>query len=184
MSIWDLTEEDRANMRRAGWSDQAIELFEAKGYVGELEDASVCHTARTEVGEAARFCIRVEGGKIVAAKHSYQGCPALAATCAAITRLSLGRTIDESESLTAANVWGVLGGLPEGHDKDVSFALSTFKETLRIYRDQKRLTKTQHDDYLHICGLTGRQLDESDTIPCDECPWLQNCENDHVIIYD
>ena len=182
MSIWDLTEEDRANMRRAGWSDQAIELFEAKESVGELEDASVCHMARTEAGEAARFCIRVEEGRIAAARHSYQGCPALAATCAAITRLSQGKTIDEAGSLTVADVWGALGGLPGGHDREVSFPLGAFIETLNIFREQKRLIKAQHDSYTHICGLTGRQLEESKADPCDECPWLQNCENDHTII--
>lgn len=182
MSIWDLTEEDKINMRRAGWSDQAIELFAAKENIGELEGADVCHTARTDVGEAVRFCIRVEEGSIVSASYSYQGCPALAATCAAITQLSLNKTIDEAESVTAANVWEMLGGLPEGHDKEVSFALRAFKETVKIYRDMKKLSKAQHDAYTHICGLTGQQLDESDTIPCGECPWIQNCENDHVII--
>jgi NifU-like protein involved in Fe-S cluster formation len=131
---------------------------------------------------AVRFCILVEEGRVASASYSYQGCPALAAICAAITRLSQSMTIDEAESITAADVWEVLGGLPEGHDKDVGFALGTFKETVNIYRDQKRLTKAQHDAYFHFCGLTGQQLDESDTIPCGECPWLQNCENDHVII--
>ena len=182
MSVWDLTEEDKNNMRRAGWSNQAIELFAAQENIGELEDADVCHTSRTEIGMAVRFCIRVEEGRVVSASYSYQGCPALAAICAAITRLSLNKTIDEAESVTAADVWEMLGGLPEGHDKDVGFALGTFKETVKIYGDQKRLTKAQHDAYTHICGLTGLQLDELDTIPCGECLWIQNCENDHVII--
>ncbi len=153
MSIWDLTEEDKKNMRTAGWSDKAMELFGRREKLGELEGANVCHTGRTEHGEGIRFCIRVEEGRIVDARYSYQGCPALAATGAAILEVTLNRTVEEAEASTGSDVWSILWGLPEGHDEQVEFVLRTFKETLRIYRGQRRLTKGQHDGYLHFCGL-------------------------------
>jgi len=182
MSIWDLTEEEKANMRRAGWSDQAIELFELRDQLGDLKDADVCHTSRTKRGEAVRFYIRIENEKIIKVKYSYQACPAVAATCSAIAKLAISKTIDEAESVIKSSVWEMLGSLPDGHDDHIDFVLRTFRETVKIYKEQKRLTKKQHKKYLHICGLTGRQLEELETIPCDDCPWVQNCENSHIII--
>lgn len=182
MSIWDLTEEDKTNMRRAGWSDQALGFFERKDHLGELEGSDVCHTSRKEDGKAVRFCICVEEGKITYTKYSYQACPAIAATCSAIANSVIDKNVNDVESITTSDIWKILGELPEGHEEEVDFVLKTFKETVKIYMNQKKLTKSQHDNYLHICNLTGRQLEELDSIPCGNCSWLQNCENDHRIV--
>lgn len=182
MSVWDLTDEEKNNMRKAGWSDSAIAYFTKGDYLGPLESADVCHMARTETGMAVRFCIRVSEGRIESAKFTYQGCPAFAAICTAVAEGSLSKTFDEVESTSGADIWEIIGGLPEGHEKDVEFVLGAFRETLTIYRKQKRVTREQHEVYQHICGLTGRQLDDLDSDPCGECPWIQNCENDHVVI--
>ena len=43
MSIWDLTEEDRKQMKKAGFSNKALDYFNDRIYQGELENPCMPH---------------------------------------------------------------------------------------------------------------------------------------------
>jgi NifU-like protein involved in Fe-S cluster formation len=181
MSIWELTDADKRSMLRAGYSKKALELYSTFEYRGNLGDANVCHTKKSSSGESLRLCIKADEDKVVASKYIHQGCPALAASAAAMVQLVLQKTIAEVESLDISDIWCSLNGLPHGHDEQVELCIETLKETVHILRNQNRLTAEQHLDYVHLCGATGKELDGMDIIPCPDCPLVQNCENDHVI---
>lgn len=182
MSIWDLTDEDRKSMRAAGFSERALNLFNDREHLGELEDPSVCHTGDSSQGERLRFCLKVDEGEIVDASYSYRGCPALSATAAATVKVVIHKTIVEAHSITIIDIWRVLGSLPPGHEEHVEFSLNTMSETLKICANQKRLTPVEHEVYEHFCGLTGKAIDELEIVPCFNCSLVQNCENDHLVI--
>jgi len=182
MSIWDLTDEDRKSMRAAGFSEKALDLFNDREHLGELEDPSVCHTSDTPQGERLRFCLKVNEGEIVDASYSYRGCPALSATAAATVKAVILKTIVEANSIINIDVWRVLGSLPPGHEEHVEFSVKTMGETLKICANQKCLTPEEHGVYEHFCGLTGTEVDEMAVVPCSDCSLVQNCENDHVLI--
>ena len=41
------------------------------------------------------------------------------------------------------------------------------------------MTDEEHNDYIHLCGLTGRQLEELPEEHCEKCPKLPDCLWDH-----
>ena len=182
MSIWDLTDEDKKSMNAAGFSEKALDLYNDPEIIGELEDPSVCHTGESDHGERLRYCLKVEEGKIVKASYTYRGCPALSASAAATIRTAMYSSMAEAVSFTTEDVWRILGSLPPGHEEHVGFAFKTMKETLNIYVDQKSLVPADHVSYKHLCGMTGKELEELDVMICSNCSFVQNCENDHVVI--
>ena len=182
MSIWDLTDEDRRLMKKAGFSNKALDYFNDRTYQGELENPSVCHTKSSDSGERLRLCLRIQGGQIIDGSYIHQGCPALVATSAATIDLVIGKTIEEASSFTTSDVWKVLGSLPNGHDEHVDFCLQALHETLIIFSKQKQLTEKEHDEYIHFCGLTGKDLEALVDGICSNCELVQNCENDHILI--
>ena len=48
-----------------------------------------------------------------------------------------------------------------------------------ILDPRKVLTDEEHEDYVHLCGLTGRELEELPEAHCEECPRLPDCLWDH-----
>ena len=88
----------------------------------------------------------------------------------------------EAKTITSIDVWRVLGSLPPGHEEHVEFSVKTMIETLTICANQKRLTPEEHGVYVHLCGLTGNEVDEMVVVPCSDCSLVQNCENDHILI--
>lgn len=182
MSIWDLTDEDRKSMGVAGYSEKALDLFNDREHLGELEAPSVCLTVDTLQGERLRFCLKVNEGEIVDVSYSYRGCPALSATAAATVKVVIHKTIDEANTITENDVWQVLDSLPPDHEDHIEFSIKTMKEALKTFANQKRLTPEEHSVYEHFCGLTGKEVDEMEIVPCSNCSLVQNCENDHVLI--
>ena len=142
----------------------------------------VCHTESSDSGECLRLCLRIQGGRIINGSYIHQGCPALVATAAATIDLAIGKTIEEASSFTISDVWQVLGSLPHGHDEHVDFSLRTLHETLMIFSKQKQLTDKEHEEYIHFCGLTGKELEALSHGICSNCELVQNCENDHILI--
>ena len=67
MSIWDLTDEDRKSMGAAGFSEKAMDLFNDREHLGELEEPSVCHTSDISQGECIKFCLKVDEGEVMGA---------------------------------------------------------------------------------------------------------------------
>ena len=182
MSIWDLTDEDRKSMNAAGFSMKALDLFSHQEYREALEEPSVCHTGESKAGEKLRFCIKVHNDIIAQASYTYQGCPALATSAAAAVQNILDSNVAEAKSISINDIWEALGSLPRGHDDHVDFALKTMIETLDIYLSQKHMGQKEHEEYMHLCGFTGKELDELDTGPCSNCAFVQSCENDHDVM--
>ena len=169
-------------MNAAGFSHKALDLFHDREYLEELEEPSVCHTGESKAGEKLRYCIKVENDIIVKGSLTYQGCPALAACAAATVQHMLNRNVTEAKSTTKKEIWDELGSLPLGHDEHVDFSLDTMLETLEIYLEQKHMELKEHEEYIHICGFTGKEVDELDPSPCSNCTYVQNCENDHDLV--
>jgi nitrogen fixation NifU-like protein len=73
--------------------------------VGESEDGNC--------GDLARFHLRIEAGRVTEARFQTYGCgPAIAASSLA-TELVRGRAVESLTQLTAEEIEGALGGLPE-----------------------------------------------------------------------
>jgi nitrogen fixation NifU-like protein len=96
------------------YSEIVLEHFRQPHNVGTLSDA----TATSEVvnpvcGDILRLSVRVEGGRIVAARFKTQGCVASIAASSILTDLLTGKSLADARSITSERISESLGGLPE-----------------------------------------------------------------------
>jgi nitrogen fixation NifU-like protein len=94
------------------YSEIVLEHFRHPHNVGALPDA----TATVEVvnpvcGDVLRLSVRLEQGRIVAARFKTQGCVASIAASSMLTDLLVGKTVREARNLSAEKISESLGGL-------------------------------------------------------------------------
>jgi nitrogen fixation NifU-like protein len=80
---------------------------------GDLPDA----TARVEVsnpvcGDTLDLSVRMENGRVAAAKFRTRGCPPSIACSSLLTEMLLGKTVAEIREITAEQISDALGVLP------------------------------------------------------------------------
>jgi nitrogen fixation NifU-like protein len=80
---------------------------------GELSDA----TARVEVtnpvcGDMLELAVRMENGRVAAARFRTRGCPPAIACSSLLTEMLVGKTIAEIREITAEQISQALGILP------------------------------------------------------------------------
>ena len=80
---------------------------------GQLPEA----TARVEVtnpvcGDTLELAVRLDGGRITAARFRTRGCPPAIACSSLLTEMILGKTLAEVREITAEQISEALGVLP------------------------------------------------------------------------
>jgi SUF system NifU family Fe-S assembly protein len=95
------------------FSKAVLDHFRNPRHAGELPDA----TARVEVtnpvcGDVLELAVRIEAGRIAAARFRTRGCVTAIASSSLLTELLIGRTIAEAREITAEEISQALGGLP------------------------------------------------------------------------
>jgi len=80
---------------------------------GELPDATNTVDVTNPVcGDDLRLAVRIENGRVAAARFSCRGCKAAVASASLLTELMNGKTLDEIRDITAEQISQLLGGLP------------------------------------------------------------------------
>ncbi|MGA8767078.1 MAG: iron-sulfur cluster assembly scaffold protein [Candidatus Acidiferrales bacterium] len=80
---------------------------------GDLPDASATVEVTNPVcGDVLRLAVRMEAGRIVAARFKTQGCVAAIAASSVLTELLDGKTFGEARGITPQQISEALGGLP------------------------------------------------------------------------
>lgn len=80
---------------------------------GSMEDATATVEAVNPVcGDILRLSVRLENGRIAAARFKTQGCVASIAASSLLTDLLSGKTAAEAGAITAEQISEALGGLP------------------------------------------------------------------------
>lgn len=80
---------------------------------GELPDATASVEVSNPVcGDTLKLAVRIQDGRIVAARFRTRGCPPSIATSSVLTEMIVGKTLAEIESITAEQISEALGGLP------------------------------------------------------------------------
>jgi nitrogen fixation NifU-like protein len=96
------------------FSEIVLEHFRNPHNAGSMADA----TATVEVlnpvcGDILRLAVRVEGGRISAARFKTQGCVASIAASSILTDLLEGKTLSDARAITPEGISEALGGLPQ-----------------------------------------------------------------------
>lgn len=81
--------------------------------MGDLPDATVKVAVSNPVcGDEMTLAVRMEGGRIAAAKFRARGCKAAMACSSLLTELIVGKTVEDIREITAEQISNALGGLP------------------------------------------------------------------------
>lgn len=95
------------------FSEILLDHFRNPRNSGDLPDATATAEVTNPVcGDVLRLSVRLENGRIAAARFRTQGCVASIASSSVLTDLLIGKLPSEARSLTAHNVSDALGGLP------------------------------------------------------------------------
>ena len=95
------------------FKDALIEHFRNPHNAGEMPDATATAEVTNPVcGDVMRLAVRVEDGRIAAARFKTQGCVAAIASSSVLTDLLGGKTPAEARKITPEQISSALGDLP------------------------------------------------------------------------
>jgi nitrogen fixation protein NifU and related proteins len=95
------------------FNDAVLDHFRSPHNAGDLPDATATVEVTNPVcGDVLRLAVRLDGGRIVAARFKTQGCVAAIACSSVLTDLLSGKTPAEAHEITAEQISDALGGLP------------------------------------------------------------------------
>ena len=95
------------------FKDTLIEHFRNPHNAGEIPDATATVEVTNPVcGDVMRLAVRMEGGRIAAARFKTQGCVAAIASSSVLTDMLGGKTPAEARKITTEQISGALGELP------------------------------------------------------------------------
>jgi NifU-like protein involved in Fe-S cluster formation len=98
---------------------------------GELVDANAVGEETNPVcGDRMRLALRVDNGRIVAARFLAYGCPPTLVCGSALTELISGKTIDEAMRLTRKQLLDTIGGLPSRKQHAAALAIETLRAAI------------------------------------------------------
>jgi len=107
--------------------------------VGEIKDADGVGTVGNPTcGDIMTIYIKVKEGKIDDIKFKTFGCAAAIASTSMATEMVKGKTIEEAEKITRAEVADELGGLPSVKMHCSNLAADGIRKAIEDYRKKKK----------------------------------------------
>jgi len=107
--------------------------------VGEIKDADGVGTVGNPTcGDIMTIYIKVKEGKIDDIKFKTFGCAAAIASTSMATEMIKGKTIEEAEKITRAEVADELGGLPSVKMHCSNLAADGIRKAIEDYRKKKK----------------------------------------------
>jgi NifU-like protein involved in Fe-S cluster formation len=183
MASIELTDNQKGSMIKAGYSEKAIKLFIEQVNCGKIEYPDFFEFNIGPCGDLVFLYLNLGKNEIIKdLKFHYIGCPALSSSCSALTLLVIGKKITTVESISSKELLAFTEGLPQDHYHCPVLVCETFKKIIKSYEKRLKLSKEEHDKYIHFCGLTGSELENLKESPCSNCQKVKDCENDHIII--
>jgi nitrogen fixation protein NifU and related proteins len=96
------------------FSDGLLAHFREPHNAGDLAEAShVAEVTNPVCGDILRLAVRIEAGRIVAARFKAQGCVPAIAAASALTDMLVGKTLAQAREISRFGISSELGGLPE-----------------------------------------------------------------------
>lgn len=111
------------------YSAQVMEHFQRPRNAGTLEDATTQVELTNPVcGDVLRLAVRVENGRVVAARFKASGCVPAIACGSWLAEWMQGRTVEELQALTEKDIAEALGGLPPASGHAAQLAVDVVRE--------------------------------------------------------
>ena len=119
------------------YSKRVIEEFRDPANVGRLENANGMGIADGLCNDTMEITVRIEDGRIEDARFYTDGCGATIACGSLMTKMIIGRTVDEARSITPRDMIDELGGLPEEHVHCATLTVMAIRGAIRNHEAGK-----------------------------------------------
>ena len=123
-------------LRKAGYSEKAIDYYIRKLNVGVIEGAEAVDSYTGLCGDSMRVYLKVEEVVIRDAKFQAIGCAGAFASGSALTEMVKGKTLKEAEKITEQDVIKDLGELPGPKIHCARLAVDALRKSIESYMKQ------------------------------------------------
>lgn len=123
-------------MKKAGYSDKAIDYYLRKLNVGVIEGAEAVDSYTGLCGDSMRVYLKVEEGVIRDAKFQAIGCAGAFASGSALTEMVKGKTLKEAGKITEHDVVNDLKELPGPKLHCARLAVDALRKSIESYVEQ------------------------------------------------
>jgi len=120
-------------LRKAGYSEKAIDYYIRKLNVGLIEDAEAVDSYTGLCGDSMKVYLKVDGMVIKDAKFQAIGCAGAFASGSALTEMVKGKTLKEAVKITEHDVIEELGELPGPKLHCARLAVDALKKSIESY---------------------------------------------------
>lgn len=122
-------------MGNTDYNENVMDHFQNPRNMGKLENADAEATVgNPSCGDVMKIMIKVDDDKISDIKFQTMGCAAAIATSSMTTELAKGKSLDEAEKITNADVTRALGGLPLIKEHCSNLAADALRKAVGEYR--------------------------------------------------
>lgn len=112
--------------------------------VGELADANaVAEETNPVCGDRLRLYLRVQEGRVEAARFLAYGCPPTLACGSVLTEMLQGCSLEEAKRISRQDLVEAIGGLPARKQHAAALAIETLKSAIGSRLDPKLATASQ-----------------------------------------
>ncbi len=121
------------------YNEKVLEVFTNPKNIGTIENPDGVGTVgNATCGDIMKMYLKIENNVIVDAKFQTFGCAAAIATSSTATEMIIGKTVEEAEKLTNADVVNSLGGLPAQKMHCSVLAEEAIREAIKDYRSKQK----------------------------------------------
>ena len=130
-------------LSESGYSDKAIQYFQAGENVGIIKNADQITDLTGPCGDTIKVSLNIEGDKIDDAKIQVLGCPGAVASGCALINLAKGKSLMEAEEIDIEALYKELEKLPDKKIHCARLAIKTLHKALEEYKG-KKIEKTSN----------------------------------------
>lgn len=130
------------------YKEELLNEFYNPQNVGVIRGANaVGKIVNKENGEIMKLYLVVENGKIAQAEFQTFGCPVSIACTSVVTRLIIGKTLEEAVKVSVKEIKAELGNeIPEGKEHSFKMAEKLVKKAAKNYEKKQKGIKSSNDD--------------------------------------
>ena len=120
-------------LRKAGYSEKAIDYYIRKLNVGIIEGAEAVDSHMGLCGDTMKVYLKVKKGVIRNAKFQAIGCAGAFASGSALTEMVRGKTLKQAEKITEQDVIKDLGDLPGPKIHCARLAVDALRKSIQSF---------------------------------------------------
>ena len=128
----------RELLRKAGYSEKAVDYYVKKWNVGVIEGAEAAESHTGLCGDSMRVYLKIEKGKIMDAKFQAVGCAGAFASGSGLTEMVKGKALKGAEKITEQDVVRELGTLPGPKLHCVRLAVDALRKSIESCKQPHR----------------------------------------------